>query len=104
MSTNTGTIDKNDVQVVEKYDTPKMYKVLLHNDNFTPFDLVVDILRECFKHDNARAQRIMLAAHQSGIGLCGVYAREVAETKAEKAMAIAKKEGFPLQFTWEEDE
>lgn len=82
---------------------PSMYKVLLHNDDYTTMDFVVEILMSVFNKPFEEATQIMLNVHHSGIGLCGVYTYEVAETKVETVDALAKEKGFPLRCTMEEE-
>ena len=98
-TTDHDTVIKND----EKIDKPKMYKVLLHNDDFTPFDLVVAVLTT-FGHDVQTAFDLMMAAHLTGIVVCGVYSKDVAETKAAVAMDLAKKHESALMLTVEKDD
>ena len=84
-----------------KVEKPPLYKVLLHNDDYTTMDFVVYILRAIFRHSEAEAFRIMLSVHQRGVGVAGVYTYEVAETKAAKTMRLARKNEFPLLCTVE---
>ena len=79
-----------------------MYKVLLHNDDYTSMEFVVYLLESVFHHDQASATRIMLHIHTSGIGVAGVYTREIAESKVQKSLGIAQQAEFPLQCTTEE--
>ncbi|MHC1701329.1 MAG: ATP-dependent Clp protease adaptor ClpS [Humidesulfovibrio sp.] len=81
---------------------PRRFKVLLHNDDYTSMDFVVHILRRVFQKPEPEAMRIMLAVHQQGLGECGVYTAEVAETKVEMVHAMAKAAGFPLRASMEE--
>lgn len=81
---------------------PKMYKVLLHNDDYTTMEFVVFILTAVFRHSEAEATRIMLAIHTAGIGVAGVFTREIAETKASKVVEMARQADYPLQCTFEE--
>ena len=85
----------------KKLEQPKMYRVLLHNDDYTTMEFVVEILREVFFHDEAAASRIMLHVHRNGVGVAGVYTYEVAETKVAKVMGMAEEAGFPLLCTME---
>ena len=85
----------------QKIDQPRMYKVLLHNDNYTTMDFVVMVLMHVFHKPEAEAVRIMLDVHQKGIGLVGVYPREVAETKVQRVLQLAKEAEFPLLCTME---
>jgi ATP-dependent Clp protease adaptor protein ClpS len=87
-----------------KLERPKLYKVLLHNDNFTPMEWVVIILREVFAKSDADAEAIMLHAHTHGFAVAGIYTFEIAETKVEQTMALSDKQGFPLLCTLEPDD
>ena len=86
-----------------KPERPPLYKVLLHNDNFTPMEFVVIILQTVFKHGESEAVRIMLSVHRQGVGLAGVYPYEVAEMKVDRVTSIAQANEFPLLCTMEED-
>lgn len=81
---------------------PRRYKVLLHNDDYTTMDFVVMILRRVFHKGEPEAMRIMLAVHKQGLGLCGIYTAEVAETKVDTVHALAKAAGYPLRASLEE--
>lgn len=81
---------------------PRKFKVLLHNDDYTTMEFVVKILREVFHKSEAEAMRIMLAVHQSGKGVCGVYTAEVAETKVTQVHNLARQAGYPLRSSMEE--
>ena len=83
---------------------PKLWKVILLNDDYTPREFVTIILMSVFRMDEARAAAVMLTAHQKGACVVAVYTREVAETKAEEAMEKAKEFGFPLAFSTEPEE
>lgn len=82
---------------------PPMYRVLIHNDDFTTKAFVVDVLMGVFNKSNDEANRIMWQAHRTGTGLCGVYPLEVAETKVHVAAEAARENGFPLQLSIEKD-
>lgn len=84
-----------------KTKKPSMYKVLLMNDDYTPMEFVVSILMGIFSKTQEEATKIMLAVHQSGIGVCGIYTFEVAETKVAQVMDAAKRNQHPLQCTLE---
>ncbi|MDX2004370.1 MAG: ATP-dependent Clp protease adapter ClpS [Meiothermus sp.] len=84
-----------------KTATPPLYKVLLLNDDYTPMDFVVDILMTFFKKSEVEAIQVMLSVHQAGVGVAGVYAFEIAETKMNQVMDAAQAEGYPLQCTIE---
>ncbi|MDD6181236.1 MAG: ATP-dependent Clp protease adaptor ClpS [Desulfovibrionaceae bacterium] len=81
--------------------TPRMYRVLLHNDDYTTMDFVVDVLRSVFRKTPEQATAIMLAVHERGVGECGRYTREIAETKAALVHRRARAAGFPLKCTFE---
>lgn len=93
------------VAVKNKPETkkPSMYKVLLLNDDYTPMDFVVMILEVLFSKSHEEATRIMLHVHQRGVGICGVYTYEVAETKVAQVMDLARQNQHPLQCTMEKD-
>lgn len=84
-------------------EEPKMFKVLLHNDDYTSMDFVVEILTDVFHKNHAQAEQIMLQIHEKGKAVCGVYSFEVAETKAIQVKQRAKQNDFPLLATIEED-
>lgn len=81
--------------------TPPQYKVLLLNDDYTPMDFVVEVLMRFFRKSELEATRIMLQVHHEGVGVCGVYPFEIAETKVHQVMEAAAKEGHPLQCIME---
>ena len=78
-----------------------MYRVLLHNDDYTTMEFVVEVLVHIFHTTIEGATRIMLNVHEKGIGVCGVYTFEVAETKVETVHSIARDHGFPLKCSME---
>ena len=82
-------------------DEPSMYKVFLHNDDYTTMEFVVEVLMTIFNKSLEEATTIMLKVHREGIGLCGVYTFEVAETKVDAVGYLAREEGFPLICTME---
>ncbi len=98
-----GQSGEPDVNLDEEIKEPRKYRVLLHNDDYTTMDFVVKILRSVFHKNENEAMRIMLAVHQQGIGVCGVYPAEVAETKVATVHTLARREGFPLKSSMEED-
>lgn len=83
---------------------PTMYRVLLHNDDFTPMDFVVDILRNYFGKSGEESTKIMLEVHNKGVGLCGIYPKEIAETKAIIVSEKALEKQYPLKCTFEKDD
>ncbi len=82
---------------------PPLYKVLLLNDDFTPMDFVVDVLQKFFGMDRERATRVMLQVHREGMGLCGVFPRDVAATKIEQVVSYARQHQHPLACVMEEN-
>lgn len=84
-----------------KLEKPKLFKVLLHNDDFTTMEFVVFVLQYVFNRSDADAITIMLKVHKEGIGIAGIYPYEVAKTKSEKTMNLAKSREFPLLCTVE---
>ncbi len=85
----------------QKVEPPRMYQVVLLNDDYTPMEFVVLVLQEHFLHDLDTATRIMLQIHHEGRGVCGVYSRDVAATKVELVSTAARRAGHPLQCTME---
>ncbi|MBM3945682.1 MAG: ATP-dependent Clp protease adapter ClpS [SAR202 cluster bacterium] len=83
---------------------PKMFKVLLLNDDYTPMDFVVAVLQTIFSLSRERATQIMLKVHREGMGVCGVYTRDVAATKVEQVTAFARQHQHPLRCVMEEAE
>ena len=86
-----------------KTKKPSMYKVLMLNDDYTPMEFVVHVLERCFNKSPEDATRIMLHVHRRGVGICGVYTYEVAETKVTQVMDFARQHQHPLQCTLEKD-
>jgi ATP-dependent Clp protease adaptor protein ClpS len=86
-----------------KAKKPSMYKVVMLNDDYTPLEFVVMVLQEFFRKSREEATQIMLHVHQRGVGICGVYTYEVAETKASQVMALARKNQHPLQLQIEKE-
>ena len=83
---------------------PPLYKVLLHNDNYTTREFVVAVLKEVFRRDENDAVRIMLHVHHHGIGVAGVYTYDVAESKIRTVEALARQHEFPLRLSMEPEE
>jgi len=86
-----------------KAGRPPMYKVLLHNDDYTTMEFVVEILVTVFGKSLDKANQIMLNVHNKGKAVCGVYPREIAETKVETVHSLAAGKGFPLKSTMEKE-
>ncbi|OYW88601.1 MAG: ATP-dependent Clp protease adapter ClpS [Sphingobium sp. 32-64-5] len=80
---------------------PSLYKVLMLNDDYTPMEFVVHVLQRFFKMDMEEATRVMLHVHQRGVGVCGIFSYEVAETKVNQVMDFARQNQHPLQCTLE---
>jgi len=85
----------------EKLEKPKLFKVILHNDDFTTMEFVVFVLQYVFKRSESEAYTIMLNVHEKGIGVAGVYTYEIANMKAEKAVNLARAREYPLLCTVE---
>ena len=86
-----------------KTKRPSMYRVLMLNDDYTPMEFVVHVLERFFGKDREEATRIMMHVHQRGVGVCGVYTYEVAETKVTQVMDLARQNQHPLQCTIEKE-
>lgn len=87
-----------------KTERPKLHKVILVNDDFTPRDFVVTVLKGEFHMSEDQAYRVMITAHQRGVCVVAVFTRDIAETKATRATEAGKAKGYPLQFTTEPEE
>ncbi len=97
--TSTGIIVKSK----PKTKKPSMYKVLMLNDDYTPMEFVVHVLEQFFSKNRDEATRIMLHVHQRGVGICGVFTYEVAETKVTQVIDYARQHQHPLQCTLEKE-
>lgn len=101
-----GRLDQTDGAIKDraeiKNQEPKLYNVVLLNDDYTTMEFVLHILETLFQKSPAEAFRIMMHVHRNGRGLAGVYTWEVAETKADKVAVMASEAGFPLRATIEE--
>ena len=84
-----------------KVQVPKMYKVLLHNDDYTTMEFVIHILQKFFRKSYDEAHSIMLKVHHDGLGICGIYTHEVAESKSSKVNKYSRNKGHPLKSTIE---
>ncbi|MHB1847200.1 MAG: ATP-dependent Clp protease adaptor ClpS [Deltaproteobacteria bacterium] len=100
----TATATATRPETRQRLSRPPRYKDLLHNDDFTPIEFVVAILREVFYRSESESMAIMLHAHTHGVAVAGVYAFEVAEVKAAKVMALAKETQLPLLCTIEPED
>ena len=86
-----------------KTKKPSLYKVIMLNDDYTPMEFVLLVLQEFFRKTQEEATEIMLHVHQRGVGVCGVYTYEIAETKATQVMDLARKQQHPLQLQLEKE-
>lgn len=98
MESGISTINKEKIKVKK----PKDYKVVMHNDDFTTMEFVVNILMTVFKKDINTSNKIMMDVHKIGRGIVGVYPYDIAATKVAIALGMAKEEGFPFNITIEE--
>ncbi len=98
---------KQDGAVLEAQRTrvspPPLYRVLLLNDDFTPMDFVIVVLEKYFAMDRERATRVMLQVHREGVGICGLFPRDIAATKVEQVIAFARQHQHPLACVMEEN-
>jgi len=99
-------VPSGDVRIAEKSRSrtasPPQFKVLMHNDDYTTMEFVVEVLEGIFRKPPPEATRIMLNIHVKGVGLCGVFPFEIAETKIEQVHALARNAGYPLKCSLEE--
>jgi ATP-dependent Clp protease adaptor protein ClpS len=97
------TIDDDAVIVAERVNTkpPPMYRVLLLNDDYTPMDFVVGVLQTVFAMTREQATQVMLQVHRTGVGTCGVFTKEIADTKVAQVIELAEAHQHPLQCTME---
>jgi ATP-dependent Clp protease adaptor protein ClpS len=89
-------------QEKEQITRPSLFKVLMHNDDYTTMEFVIMVLRDIFHKSEVEAEQIMLTIHFQGIGYCGTFPYAIAEAKADQARLMARKAGFPLRCTLEE--
>jgi len=94
---------EEELDLALELEEPQMFKVLLHNDDYTSMDFVVEILTRIFHKTTDQAVEIMLQVHEKGKGLCGVYTYEIAQAKVDQVKQLAKQNEFPLLATMEED-
>ena len=99
---DAGTITK--VKPEKKLKRPQLYRVLLHNDDYTTREFVVQVLHAVFHLGEQDAIRVMLHVHHNGVGVAGVYTREVAETKVQTVERLAREQEFPLRLSMEPEE
>ena len=98
------TVEKPRTETKTKIERPKLYKVILLNDDFTPREFVVQVLKAVFRLNESQAYRVMMTAHQKGACVIAVYTRDVAETKAKEGTELGRSKGYPLFFTTEPEE
>jgi ATP-dependent Clp protease adaptor protein ClpS len=102
--TRTAPRVREKTKVVPKVERPKLYKVILVNDDYTPREFVVTVLKAVFRVTADQAYRIMMTAHRRGVCVVAVFTRDVAETKAKEGTEAGKAAGFPLFFSTEPEE
>jgi ATP-dependent Clp protease adaptor protein ClpS len=100
---NTNISIKSSTKKDEKISTPRLYKVIILNDDYTTMDFVVEILIKIFRKTLEKSNEIMLNVHRKGKGICGMYTREIAETKIETVHTLAQAQGFPLKCIMEKE-
>lgn len=89
-------------KIRQKVKEPKLYHVIMHNDDFTPMDFVVALLEQIFHKEEPEAVRLMYMVHRSGRAAVGTYPYDIAVTKAQAGMSMAREQGFPFRLTVEE--
>jgi ATP-dependent Clp protease adaptor protein ClpS len=94
---------EEELDVALELQEPQLFKVLLHNDDYTSMDFVVEVLMGIFHKTHQQAEQIMLQIHEKGKAICGVYTYEIAQMKVEQVKQLAKQNEFPLLATMEED-
>ena len=100
--TDLNTRSKTNVEI--KVERPRLHKVMLVNDDYTPRDFVVTVLKAEFRMSEEQARRVMVTAHRRGVCVVAVYTKDVAETKATNATDAGRSKGYPLLFTTEPEE
>ncbi len=98
------TLTRPRVKVKPKTERPRLHKVILVNDDYTPREFVVTVLKAVFRTSEDEAYKIMITAHRRGVCVVAVYAQDIAETKATQATEMGQRAGFPLMFTTEPEE
>jgi ATP-dependent Clp protease adaptor protein ClpS len=97
-------VTKPRIKVQTKTERPRLHKVILVNDDYTPREFVVTVLKAEFRMSDDQAYRIMMAAHRRGVCVVAVFAKDIAETKATRATELGRSKGYPLKFTTEPEE
>jgi ATP-dependent Clp protease adaptor protein ClpS len=100
----SNAVVKPRTKVKPKTQRPKLWKVILLNDDYTPREFVVQVLKAVFRMNAERAYHVMMTAHRRGACVIAVYTKDVADTKAKEATELGKSNGFPLYFTTEPEE
>ena len=100
----SNTVSKPRTKVRTETERPKLHKVILVNDDFTPREFVVQVLKAEFRMNETQAYQVMLTAHKRGVCVVAVFTRDVAETKATRATDLGRSKGYPLLFTTEPEE
>ena len=100
----TGTTTRTRTKVKTKTERPRLHKVILINDDYTPREFVVSVLMAEFRMSEDQAYKVMITAHRRGVCVVAVYTKDVAETKATRATDAGRRKGYPLLFTTEPEE
>jgi ATP-dependent Clp protease adaptor protein ClpS len=98
------TVIKSNTKVLEKTERPRLHKVILVNDDYTPREFVVTVLKAEFRMTEGQAHRVMMTAHRRGVCVVAVFTKDVAEAKATNATDAGRRKGYPLLFTTEPEE
>lgn len=99
---NAGNKVGTKIRPEKKTEMPSLYKVLMHNDDYTTMEFVIEVLQEVFHKPATEAEKIMLTIHFQGVGYCGTFPYAIAESKVDRARLKARKSGFPLRCSLEE--
>ena len=98
------TVLKPRTKVKPKVERPKLWKVILLNDDFTPREFVVQVLKAVFRMNQEHAYQVMMTAHRKGACVIAIFTKDIADTKAKEATELGKQKGYPLYFTTEPEE
>lgn len=101
---DTDTVVVKDTRTRKRLGRPRLWKVLLHNDDFTTMEFVVAVLKSIFHKSESDATALMLHIHRHGVGVAGIYTREIAETKVQETMQAAEEAEYPLLCTMEPED
>ena len=104
MSQQTVVKPRTKTKTETKTERPKLWKVILLNDDYTPREFVVEVLKAVFRMNETQAYNVMMTAHQKGACVIAVFTKDVADTKAKEATELGKSKGYPLYFTTEPEE